>query len=270
MIKKDILQLDHINPKILQFSDLHLSMNDDLMGINCDESFAAVKALASQYHHIDLTLLTGDISQDHSETSYQKCSEIFKHQSHPVAWIAGNHDELDILNNVLSVGAITAKKRIIFKHWQLILLNSQVLGKSYGKISEEELSSINQAAIDYPNHHLLLVMHHHPIPMESEWIDNHNLTNRQELWGVISQVEQVKGIVFGHVHQHVDEINSGVRVLGVPSTCVQFTPKKDEFSVDDAQPGFRYMELLANGTIKTKVHRVSDNKFLPIFDEAGY
>ena len=43
-----------------------------------DESFASVKALASQYHHIDLTLLTGDLSQDHSEASYQKCREVFR------------------------------------------------------------------------------------------------------------------------------------------------------------------------------------------------
>jgi len=269
-MNKNILKLGKTNPKILQFSDLHLSMNDTLMGINCDESFAAVKALASQYHDIDLTLLTGDLSQDHSEGSYYKCREIFKNQSHPVAWIAGNHDELELQHKILSVGAITTQKRILFKHWQILLLNSQVVGKSYGKISEQELSNIKQAAIDYPNHHLLLVMHHHPIPMNSEWIDNHHLTNRQELWDVIFQIEQVKGIVFGHVHQHVDELKNGIRILGVPSTCVQFTPKKNEFSVDNVQPGFRYMELLANGLITTKVHRVNDNKFIPIFDESGY
>lgn len=269
-MNEKILQLKQANPQILQFSDLHLSMNDELMGINCDESFAAVKALASQYHHIDLTLLTGDISQDHSEASYQKCCEVFKNQSHPVAWIPGNHDDLDMQYKILSEGAITPQKRILFKHWQLLLLDSQVCGKAHGEVCEQELASIKQAAIDYPEHHLLIVMHHHPIPMNSEWIDKHHLTNQDELWNVISQVKQVKGIAFGHVHQHVDEVEQGVRVLGVPSTCVQFTPKVNEFSVDNAQPGFRYMELLANGTIKTKIHRVSDNKFIPIFDNAGY
>ncbi|MCG7529905.1 3',5'-cyclic-AMP phosphodiesterase [Psychrobium sp. MM17-31] len=269
-MNEDILRLGQANPQILQFSDLHLSTNDELMGINCDESFAAVKALASQYHSADLTLITGDISQDHSETSYQKCCEIFRYQQHPVAWITGNHDDVQMQNDILSVGAITPVKRILFKHWQLLLLNSQIPGKICGAISDEELAQIKQAASDYPNHHLMLVMHHHPISMESAWIDNHCLTNRDELWQVVNEVGNVKGMMFGHVHQLVDEERDGVRVLGCPSTSVQFAPKQDDFSVDDAQPGFRYLELLANGTIKTKVHRVEDNKFLATFDPAGY
>lgn len=269
-MNKDILHLKQANPQILQFTDLHLSKNDQLMGINCDESFAAVKALSSQYHHIDLTLLTGDLSQDHSDASYYKCAEVFRHQSHPVAWITGNHDDNELQQQILSTGALTPTKRILFKHWQLLLLNTQIPGIVCGEVNAHELASIKQAGIDYPNHHLLLVMHHHPVPMNSEWIDKHCLNNQKALWEVIEQVPQVKGIVFGHVHQSVDVIRNGVRVLGAPSTSVQFSPLKKEFTVDDKQPGFRFMELLASGTIKTKVHRVADGKFMPINDPAGY
>lgn len=267
---QDILKLGNVNPELLQFSDLHLSENDTLMGINCDESFAAVKALASQYHHIDLTLLTGDISQDHSESSYQKCREIFQYQNHPVAWVTGNHDDLAMQNEVLSQGAITPVKRILFKRWQLLLLNSQIEGQVCGAISEDELALIEQAGKEYPDHHLMLVMHHHPVPMNSAWIDKHCLTNSDALWQVVSKTPQVNSILFGHVHQQVDVEHQGVRVLGVPSTSIQFTPEHDEFSVDTLQPGFRHLELLANGVIKTKVHRVADNKFIAQFDPSGY
>jgi len=266
----NILQLRQANPQILQFTDLHLSKSDELMGINCDESFAAVKALSSQYHHIDLTLITGDISQDHSDASYHKCAEVFQYQNHPVAWITGNHDDNELQQRILSTGALTSKKRILFKHWQLLLLNTQIPGIVCGEVNDAELASIKQAGIDYPKHHLLIVMHHHPIPMRSEWIDKHCLNNQQALWEVINKVPQVKGIVFGHVHQHVDKIKDGVRVLGTPSTSVQFAPLMKEFTIDTQQPGFRFMELLANGDIKTKIHRVADNKFMPIYDPAGY
>jgi Icc protein len=269
-MNEKILKLGQVNPQILQFSDLHLSAKDELMGINCDESFASVKALASQYHHVNLSLITGDISQDNSETSYRKCCEIFRNQNHPVAWITGNHDDLALQQSILSVGAITPVKRILFKHWQLLLLNTQIPGKVCGEVCAEELAAIVQAAKDYPNHHILIVMHHHPIPMNSEWIDNHCLINQTQLWQAIDDAKLVKGIVFGHVHQSVDEDKDGVRVLGCPSTSVQFTPKVDEFAVDSAQPGFRFMELLANGTIKSKVHRVADNKYVPTYDPAGY
>ncbi|NRA60754.1 MAG: 3',5'-cyclic-AMP phosphodiesterase [Psychrobium sp.] len=269
-MSQPILKLGQANPQILQFSDLHLSANEPLMGINCDESFASVKALASQYHHIDLTLLTGDLSQDHSEASYQKCREVFRNQNHPVAWITGNHDDLALQNEVLNIGAITTTKRILFKHWQLLLLNSQIVGEVCGEISEQELALIEQAGQDYPSHHLLIVMHHHPVLMNSQWIDNHRLINQSQLWQSIEKTSQVKGIIFGHVHQEVDVEKQGVRVLGVPSTSVQFSPSVDEFTIDEKQPGFRFLELLANGQIKTKVHRVADNKFNPVFDPVGY
>jgi len=269
-MSQETLKLGVANPQLLQFSDLHLSKDDELMGINCDESFAAVKALASQFHHIDLSLLTGDISQDHSETSYQKCREVFRYQNHPVAWITGNHDDLSLQNSLLSVGSLTCAKHILFRHWQLVLLNSQIEGQVCGAIKESELAQIKQAAIDFPNHHIMLVMHHHPIPMNSAWIDKHNLTNSDRLWQVLADIPQVKSIMFGHVHQQVDKIYQGVRVLGVPSTSVQFTPEHDEFSVDNSQPGFRHVELLANGIIKTEVHRVVGEKFIPVFDPNGY
>jgi len=269
-MSQDILSLGNVCPELLQFSDLHLSQDKELMGINCDESFAAVKALSSQYHHIDLTLLTGDISQDHSEASYQKCREVFRYQNHPVAWITGNHDDLALQNELLCEGALTGAKRILFKHWQLVLLNSQIVGEVRGAISQHELDFIERAGNEYPDHHLLLVMHHHPVPMESAWIDQHCLTNSAQLWQTIGRTPQVKGILFGHVHQQVDVERDGVRVLGVPSTSIQFTPGEEEFTVDNRQPGFRHLELLANGVIKTTVHRVPAGKFIPAFDPTGY
>ncbi|MDP2561219.1 3',5'-cyclic-AMP phosphodiesterase [Psychrobium sp. 1_MG-2023] len=269
-MSQNILKLNHSSPQLLQFTDLHLSDKEALMGINCDESFAATKALATKFHHVNLTLLTGDISQDHSEASYQKCREVFRNQGHPVAWITGNHDDLSMQNDILSDGDITPIKRIVFKHWQLVLLNSQLPGQVCGNLADEQLAMIESAASEYPEHHLMLVMHHHPVLMESQWIDNHRLLNSDELWQVIAKVPQVKCIMFGHVHQAVDVTQSGVRVLGCPSTSIQFTPKQQEFSVDTAQPGFRHLELLVNGSVKTQVHRVEGTPFIADFDPAGY
>ena len=40
-------------------------------------------------------------------------------------------------------------------------------------------------------------------------------------------------------------------VLGSPSTCVQFIPGQDDFGIDACPPGYRWLELLPNGEIKT-------------------
>jgi Icc protein len=187
-----------------------------------------------------------------------------------VAWISGNHDDVELQQQYLVGGSITPLKRIVFKHWQLILLNSKIEGEVFGEICQTQLAQIKQAAQEYPDHHLMLVMHHHPILMASAWIDCHRLLNYQELWQMIGSIKQVKSIIFGHVHQAVDVTQQGVRVLGVPSTSIQFTPHVEHFDVDSLQPGFRHLELLANGQINTRVHRVKAGKFVPQFDAAGY
>ena len=49
-------------------------------------------------------------------------------------------------------------------------------------------------------------MHHHPVLMNSQWIDNHRLINQAQLWQSIEKTPQVKGIIFGHVHQEVIKV----------------------------------------------------------------
>ncbi|MGZ5008236.1 MAG: phosphodiesterase, partial [Methylobacter sp.] len=48
------------------------------------------------------------------------------------------------------------------------------------------------------------------------------------------------------------------RVLGAPSTCFQFTPETDEFSVSNTAPGYRLIELYADGRVESEVIRLPD------------
>ena len=60
-------------------------------------------------------------------------------------------------------------------------------------------------------------------------------------------------VVFGHVHQTVDRMIGNVRLLGTPSTCVQFKPRSDAFALDDLPPGYRWITLHPDGSIDTEV-----------------
>jgi Icc protein len=46
------------------------------------------------------------------------------------------------------------------------------------------------------------------------------------------------------------------RVLGTPSTCFQFTPGSTEFRVNDTAPGYRLIELYADGRVESEVIRL--------------
>ena len=63
----------------------------------------------------------------------------------------------------------------------------------------------------------------------------------------------MRAIAWGHVHQSFDGLRHGVRLLATPSTCAQFLPNADNFAVDRRPPGYRTLELRADGTLLTEV-----------------
>ena len=70
--------------------------------------------------------------------------------------------------------------------------------------------------------------------------------------------------------QQSDRIVDGIRMLSTPSTCVQFTPESEDFSVDMIAPGYRWLQLNPDGSIETKVSRVEGIEFEIDLSVKGY
>jgi Icc protein len=156
------------------------------------------------------------------------------------------------------------------KHWQLILLNSQVEGSVHGRLAQDQLDLLDQALSERPDLHSLVSFHHHPLPMGSRWIDRIGVKNADEVLAVIRRHNNVRCVLWGHVHQESDQLIDGVRYMSTPSTCVQFTPKSEEFSVDTLAPGYRWLDLCADGSIATGVSRVEGIAFEIDYSVKGY
>lgn len=80
----------------------------------------------------------------------------------------------------------------------------------------------------------------------------------------------MNGIVCGHIHQELDRVVNGIRLLATPSTCVQFLPDSDDFALDSQAPGWRTLDLLPNGDIETQVYRLKDCDFSADSEAGGY
>ena len=127
-----------------------------------------------------------------------------------------------------------------------------------------------RALRDAAGEHLLVCLHHHPVPMGSEWLDTQLVGSAERFFEVIDAHPRVRGILWGHVHQEYDDTRNGVRLLAVPSTCVQFKPGSVDFAVDDASPGYRWLDLHADGGIDTAVSRVEGIRFEVDMSVKGY
>ena len=81
----------------------------------------------------------------------------------------------------------------------------------------------------------------------------------------------MRGVLWGHIHQEVDQLRNNVRLLASPSTCVQFAPNNKDFKLDRLSPGYRWLQLHADGRVETALERVTAVEFDINFDHTdGY
>ncbi len=258
---------------LLQITDPHLfaDAQGELLGIRTADSLAAVvAAIRQQDEPFDLVLATGDIAQDHSAGAYRRFAEAVQPLGRPLYWLPGNHDAAPLMKVKLAKGGCEPARQLLLPHWQILLLDTQVEGTPHGWLYPEQLQFLAQALGDWPEKHALICLHHHSFPVGSDWLDQHDLKNANELMDLLAHHPQVRGVLCGHVHQEYDALHQGVRFLATPSTCIQFMPLSRDFSLDVAGPGWRYLQLHPDGRLATQVWRLPAGSFIPDAQATGY
>ncbi|OOF65507.1 3',5'-cyclic-AMP phosphodiesterase [Rodentibacter sp. Ppn85] len=260
--------------KLLQITDPHLFKDEknELLGVNTQASFAQVlKEIQQDNTEFDVILATGDLVQDSSDEGYQRFVKMVKPFGLPVFWIPGNHDfQPKMVENLNQPPMEKAKHILLGEHWQVLLLDSQVYGVPHGELSQHQLGLLKTTLEQYPERYTLIVFHHHLVPTNSAWLDQHNLRNSHDLFDVLAPFKNVKAILYGHIHQQVDSRWQDYQVMATPSTCIQFKADSQYFALDETQPGWREIELHSDGTIVTNVKRIRQAIFLPNMQEEGY
>lgn len=265
---------DDLQIKVLQITDTHLfkGKNETLLGVNTWAGYQAVldEVIASQQHY-DLIIATGDLSQDHSVEAYQHFAEGIQRLPAPCVWLPGNHDFQPAMYDTLAKAGISQSKHVLLgNRWQMLLLDSQVYGVPHGMLSEFQLEWLEKALAAYPDRDTVILLHHHPVASGCSWLDQHSLRNSHQLDMILQKYPRAATLLCGHIHQEMDEIWQGRRVLATPSTCVQFKPHCSGFTIDSVAPGWRWLKLGADGQLATQVCRLNTREFLPDMESEGY
>ncbi|NVJ66438.1 MAG: 3',5'-cyclic-AMP phosphodiesterase [Gammaproteobacteria bacterium] len=244
--------------ELIQISDPHLFADaaGSLLGVNTRDSFLATLQQVKLLHpNPDVIVVTGDISQDLSKESYQFFAHAMSQFECPVLCLAGNHDELESLEQFAVNQQISTAKQFQSVHWQILLAHSQVKGEVYGRIDDKEMQWLADELSSNPKPAIVFT-HHHPVYSNAEWIDVLGIKNCEDFTQMLSQHQNVKACGFGHVHQALDITKDSVQYLSVPSTCIQFKPDSKEFAVSNEKPGYRVYLCQPDGQIKTQVYRL--------------
>ena len=247
--------------RLLQITDCHIlaEARDCLKGMNTRASFEAVCQTAmADNTGLDLILATGDLSQDASTASYQYLAQQFDELQLPLFWLPGNHDDGNAMREHLHGERISAANQVLIGNWLIVLLDSTINGETWRDISAEQIEFLEACLQAHASRHALVCLHHQAIPSGSEWIDRLGLQQPQTLIDAIKSHDNVRAVLWGHVHQQAHHHRDGIEWMSTPSTCVQFKPGSKTFALDDLPPGYRRINLNRDGSIDTAVERLTD------------
>jgi 3',5'-cyclic-AMP phosphodiesterase len=239
--------------RLTHLTDPHLygGESERLRGIATLPSLEATLAHAQRHDWPpDALLVTGDLVQD-DPAGYAHFRRLFAALRLPVLCLPGNHDEPQAMRRELDRPPFVLGGAVDLGLWRIVLLDSTIPGSAAGRLGPESLAALEAALAGAPQRHALVCLHHHPVPMSSRWLDRVGLQNAGEFFDVIDRHPNVRGIVWGHVHQSYDALRKGVRLLATPSTCAQFEPRSEQFAIDARPPGYRTLELKPDGTLLT-------------------
>lgn len=243
--------------RILHVTDLHLhaSIDTELYGVRTDDSFRSVidKALHSGRAGPTAVLVTGDIAEDRSRRAYERFRSVMRAIPTQVLCLPGNHDDPELARQVLNAGNLSYCPTVDLGAWRLVLLDSHLPGDEGGALSDAELRRLEAALEGCGDRHVLVAVHHQPIDMGSAWLDGYGMRNAPAFLSLVAGFGNVRAVLWGHVHQASDREYRGIRMLSTPSTCAQFTPGTASCVMDTRPPGFRTLELHADGRIDTEV-----------------
>ncbi len=253
--------------RLLQVSDCHCFAHDttrlpwtDEMVIYPNLALQAVlnytKAHEPAYQAI---VVTGDLAQEEIPPTYQRVSDILNTAGLPTYAMPGNHDLPEMMRENIG-GLVEMLDSATLGQWHLLFLDTYTEGQPGGSLTPEQMERFESALAALPEQaYAVVFMHHHPVAIDSEWMDVQGLYQQSYFWQLVEHFPQVKAVFHGHIHQAFEgqytyADGRVVTVHGTPATCVQMKPVRKNIEFDHNLPAWREIVLQADGQVSSTVH----------------
>lgn len=237
--------------RVLHLTDPHL-FADRHGSLRGTATYTTLQSVIAHYEasdwQADVLALTGDLIQDDSAGAYAHCRALLSGLQMPIHCVPGNHDVRSMMRDELPSPPFIYCGSAEFGNWLMVSIDSCSAGRAGGIVTGDEMSRMQDIIASSSAEHVLVCLHHPPVPMGSAWLDSVGLDNGKQFLEVLQGNGCVRLTIFGHVHQPYDADHGGVRVIATPSTCRQFLPKSEKFAVDERPPAYRRISLYADGT----------------------
>ena len=241
---------------IVQITDLHIRADPEsrMQGRDTLDTLRQVLTkIDTEEGAPVMVLATGDLTDAAEPVAYQRLRPLLAGMGTPVYVIPGNHDLVPVMEEYLVGEPIRYVASVVVGEWTLVFVDTTIPHQTEGHLDDERLAALDREIGDASTSHVMVVMHHQPVPTGSP-LDDCGLMNGDSFNRVLDRHTHVRAVLWGHVHHIHDSERNGVRRLGSPSTCIQFLTREgvdDEFF--DEPPAYRRLRLMDDGSIETEV-----------------
>lgn len=241
---------------IIQITDLHIRADPDsrMQGRDTLDTLRQVLTkIDTEEGTPVMVLATGDLTDAAEPVAYQRLRPLLAGIGVPVYVIPGNHDLVPEMEEYLVGEPIRYVASVAVGEWTLVFVDTTIPHQTEGHLDDDRLAALDREIGDAATPHVMVVMHHQPVPTGSP-LDDCGLMNGDAFNQVLDHHTHVRAVLWGHVHHIHDSTRNGVRRLGSPSTCIQFLTRAgvdDKFF--DEPPAYRRLRLMDDGSLETEV-----------------
>lgn len=176
---------------------------------------------------VDAVLVSGDLSDDGTASSYQFVRAQLDRLGVPVLPIPGNHDHREHFRNAFSdlpfmpdCGAINWQTTV--NGTLIVGLDTLIEGSGSGEVNKDGLAFLSSAMSQSVKTPTVVLMHHPPFKTGIKFMDAIGLRGIDEFSAVMRDVKHSIIILAGHVHGvHYGQVG-GHAAITAPSVCSAF------------------------------------------------
>ena len=205
---------------------------------------------------------TGDVATNPDPRAYELAAATFARLQVPIYYVAGNHDSVQDISHTLPMGPkqdLDTPDRLSYLFevdgYRFLVIDAKGPDEvdPNGLLPDSQLEIVRQEAT--PDGPPFTIFIHFPVlPMNSPWYDAHVLVLNGEAFhqALLPARDKLRGVFFGHVHQHMQMMRDGIVYVSTASTFSQFAawPEALEPGLDpDHLPGYNFIHLLPQQTI---------------------
>jgi 3',5'-cyclic-AMP phosphodiesterase len=197
---------------------------------------------------VDVVLVSGDLADHGLAAEYEELAGELSLDV-PVLVLPGNHDVSEPLRTGLAsfVKAPGEGHPVHQVHEvgpaRFVLVDSTVPGADHGLLSADSLAWLDGVLREPFDGPLFVAMHHPPLDLHHQVMDQWKLEDRQPLAEVLTG-KPITAILTGHVHNAIVTTFAGHPVLGAPgirsTVHLPFEPHTDSVVDPTAHPGLAF------------------------------